>query len=102
MVTWQGHFDKRIFNAFVKTVGIYPVGSLVRLASGYLAVVVAPSGVSLLAPSVRAFFSLRSKERIIPRLIDLSAKRCTESIVGIENAADWGLESVDDVWLYSA
>ncbi|MDC6684580.1 HD-GYP domain-containing protein, partial [Leclercia adecarboxylata] len=40
MVEWRGnHFDPMVFNAFVKSVGIYPVGSLVRLRSGRLAVV---------------------------------------------------------------
>jgi len=39
MTTWQGHFDKSVFEAFVRTVGIYPVGSLVRLQSDRLAIV---------------------------------------------------------------
>jgi HD-GYP domain-containing protein (c-di-GMP phosphodiesterase class II) len=40
MAEWDGHFDKNIFQAFVKCVGIYPVGTLVRLKSGRLGVVV--------------------------------------------------------------
>ena len=39
MARWDGHFDNRIFNAFVKSVGIYPVGSLVRLSSERLAII---------------------------------------------------------------
>lgn len=39
MAEWKGHFDEGVFQAFVKTVGIYPVGALVRLESGCLAVV---------------------------------------------------------------
>ncbi|WP_122558795.1 HD-GYP domain-containing protein, partial [Pseudomonas viridiflava] len=27
MASWKGHFDERIFQHFVKTVGIYPVGA---------------------------------------------------------------------------
>ncbi|HEX9172964.1 MAG TPA: HD-GYP domain-containing protein, partial [Telluria sp.] len=35
MAEWShGHFDPVVFQAFVKTVGIYPVGTLVRLESG--------------------------------------------------------------------
>jgi HD-GYP domain-containing protein (c-di-GMP phosphodiesterase class II) len=30
MASWKGHFDPTLFQAFVKSLGIYPVGSLVR------------------------------------------------------------------------
>ena len=33
MAQWQGHFDTQLLHAFVRTVGIYPLGSLVRLQS---------------------------------------------------------------------
>jgi hypothetical protein len=35
MATWtkEGHFDERVFQAFVKSIGIYPTGSLVKLQS---------------------------------------------------------------------
>lgn len=37
MAEWSaGHFDKTVFQAFVKSIGIYPVGSLVRLTTGRL------------------------------------------------------------------
>jgi HD-GYP domain-containing protein (c-di-GMP phosphodiesterase class II) len=40
MAEWtKGHFDPRLFQAFVKSIGIYPVGSLVRLSSGRIGVV---------------------------------------------------------------
>ena len=40
MAEWRnGHFDERVFQAFVKTIGIYPSGTLVRLKSGRLAIV---------------------------------------------------------------
>jgi HD-GYP domain-containing protein (c-di-GMP phosphodiesterase class II) len=41
MAEWSnGHFDAKVFQAFVKSLGIYPIGSLVRLNSGKLGVVV--------------------------------------------------------------
>jgi HD-GYP domain-containing protein (c-di-GMP phosphodiesterase class II) len=39
MAEWKGHFDPAVFQAFVKSLGIYPIGSLVRLESGKLGVV---------------------------------------------------------------
>jgi len=102
MAKWDGHFDKSVFNAFVKTVGIYPVGSLVRLASECLAIVIEPGEKSLLKPKVRAFFSVRSKKTIPEQTIDLASPGCTDSIVGLEEPSRWGFKkfrNLDDLWL---
>ncbi|WP_394781176.1 HD-GYP domain-containing protein, partial [Undibacterium sp.] len=68
MAEWsKSHFDESVFQAFVKSIGIYPVGTLVRLASGKLGVVVEqqPSK-SLLMPKVRVFFSTKSLAYVTP------------------------------------
>ncbi|MDP2759873.1 MAG: HD-GYP domain-containing protein [Sideroxyarcus sp.] len=91
MAEWrEGHFDERVFQAFVKTVGIYPSGSLVRLKSGRLAIVLEQSGKSLLAPIVKVFFSTKSNAPIMPEMLDLS--RSQETILGAEDPAQWGFD----------
>jgi len=98
MTEWsEGHFDQRIFHAFVKSIGIYPTGSLVRLASGRLGVVIEQSPQSLLTPRVKVFFSTKSKTYIPPELVDLS-KQTSEKIVGREDAAAWGLGDISRFW----
>ena len=73
MAEWEGHFDKNIFQAFVKCIGIYPVGTLVRMKSGRLGVVVEQqTGKSLLSPKVKVFFSSKSDSYIMPQLLDLA------------------------------
>ena len=59
--------DDRVFQAFVKTVGIYPVGTLVRLEGGRLAVVIEHNECALLKPIVKVFYSISSQSRITPR-----------------------------------
>ncbi|MHB1093072.1 HD-GYP domain-containing protein [Thiobacillus sp.] len=99
MTEWcKGHLDERVFQAFIKSVGIYPVGSLVKLGSGRLAVVVEQSEKSLLAPRVKAFFSTKSQTHIVPELIDLSHPSVTEKIVGREDAAKWAITNLDELW----
>ncbi len=64
MAGWcEGHFDPTIFRAFVRSVGIYPTGSLVRLRSGHLAVVIEQSKDSLLTSTVKVFYSVADKAR---------------------------------------
>lgn len=91
MAEWRdGHFDERVFQAFVKTIGIYPSGTLVRLKSGRLAIVLEQTERSLLSPVVKVFFSTKSNEPILPETIDLS--RSQESIAGAEDPIKWGFD----------
>jgi putative nucleotidyltransferase with HDIG domain len=101
MTEWcKGHFDEHIFQAFVKSIGIYPVGSLVRLESGRLAVVVEQSPKSLLLPRVKVFFSTKSKIYITPELLDLSRPGASDKIAGREDAAKWGIKNIEQLWVH--
>jgi putative nucleotidyltransferase with HDIG domain len=91
MAEWRnGHFDERVFQAFVKTIGIYPSGTLVRLKSGRLAIVIEQTEKSLLTPIVKSFFSTKSNEPFLPELINLSKSQ--ESIVSAEDPLKWGFD----------
>lgn len=96
MASWEGHFDKDIFKAFVRSLGIYPVGTVVILKSGHLAVVVRQNPGSLLKPVVKAFFSTKSKLHIPVDELDLS--KGMDEIVGNESAETWGLGNIDHLW----
>jgi len=99
MAEWSGsHFDKRLFQAFVKSIGIYPVGSLVRLASGRIGVVVEQSPQSLTTPIIKVFFSTKSDLRIPPERVSLAAPGCTEKIVAREDPARWNFADLNQLW----
>jgi hypothetical protein len=100
MAEWEGCFDENIFQAFVKGVGIYPVGTLLRLKSGRLGVVVEQQiGKSLLLPKVRVFFSSKSKSYIIPETLDLADPGTGDEIVAREDALKWHLKDINKYWL---
>ncbi|HEY2979503.1 MAG TPA: HD-GYP domain-containing protein, partial [Burkholderiaceae bacterium] len=98
MASWQGHFDPPVLQAFVKSLGIYPVGSLVRLESGRLAVVVEQNAHSLVAPVVKVFFSTKSQMRIPPERLDLARPGCQDRIAAREDAAAWSRRELDALW----
>ena len=99
MAEWSnGHFDASVFQAFVKTIGIYPVGTLVRLHSGRLAVVLEQSPASLLTPKVKAFFSAKSRQRLAPEVIELARAGRDDRIVARENPVAWGIADLDKLW----
>lgn len=96
MASWKGHFDPTLFKLFVKSLGIYPVGSLVRLASGRLAVVVEQKPDALTSPLVKVFFSTKSNMPIPVQRLDLGSSN--DRIVGRESPAQWGFKHLDGLW----
>lgn len=99
MAEWSStHFDPTLFQAFVKTVGIYPIGSLVKMESGRLGVVVDQHDGSLLKPKVKVFYSTRSQLRIAPEVLDLSKPGAQDHIVGRENPTTWKFPDLDQLW----
>jgi putative nucleotidyltransferase with HDIG domain len=98
MAEWSGHFESTTFHAFVKCMGIYPVGSLVRLSSGLIGVVVEQTSTSLTTPRVKVFFDTRSSQRIPPQLIDLSSPHAREKIAAREDPARWHFPDLIDLW----
>lgn len=96
MAQWQGHFDPKVFQAFVVSIGIYPVGTLVKLQSGKLAVVIDQTPGKLTAPTVRVFYSSKSNLPIEVTTLDLS--QSTDKIVSREDPATWGFTQINDLW----
>lgn len=97
MASWEGHFDQDVFKAFVKSLGIYPIGTLVMLKSGRLAVVVRQSPDSLLRPVVKAFFSTKSLVYIPVEEVDL-ARQGADEIVSNESSVNWGVSDIEHLW----
>ncbi|MFO7704485.1 MAG: HD-GYP domain-containing protein [Halopseudomonas sp.] len=99
MASWEGHFDPHLFQQFVCMLGIYPVGSLVRLRSDRLAVVIEQNPDSLLKPRLVAFYSVARAQRIPPAILDLASRSCDDAITGRENPESWHFTDLDQLWM---
>lgn len=80
----KDHFGEEVAHQFVRCVGIYPVGTLVRLSSGMIAVVVEQDEAHLLHPRVRIVFNERSGRYPVLEDVDLSA---TGSVAIVESVS---------------
>jgi hypothetical protein len=97
MATWAGHFDPTVFQSFVKSVGIYPTGSLVRMRSGRLAVVLEQNPSALTKPRVKLFFSTKSGLPLDPQVLDL-ASDARDQIEAREPPEKWNFPYLTELW----
>jgi HD-GYP domain-containing protein (c-di-GMP phosphodiesterase class II) len=88
MYGWKGHFDPDILDAFARSIGIYPLGGLVRLRTGRLAVVVAEDERAPTRPRVRVFQSARDKAFTPFDDFAVADTLSGDGIVAIERGAD--------------
>jgi HD-GYP domain-containing protein (c-di-GMP phosphodiesterase class II) len=92
------HFDPKLVQAFIRCVGIYPVGSLVRLESGRLGVVMEQNDASLLMPRLKVVFSTKSNSRVEPYELDLSRPMGSggaDRIVAHEDPSIWRINPTE-------
>ncbi|MCK9200502.1 MAG: HD-GYP domain-containing protein [Gallionella sp.] len=92
---WSGqYFNEELVSHFIRSVGIFPLGTLVRLESDLLAIVVEHSGASLLNPVVRVVYDTGKRSRVEPYDLDLS-RQSADRIVGFESGEKWGIAPAD-------
>lgn len=82
-------FDSKVVHAFIRTIGLYPNGSLVRLKSEKLAVVIEQAESDLTRPKVKVFFSIKSGLPIVPVELDLMNSK--DAIASYESAQAWNM-----------
>lgn len=98
LLEWSDHhFDPALVQAFIRTLGVYPTGSLVRLESNRLGVVVEQREKHLLEPVVRVFFHAGKQYYIPPELVDLAKSQ--DRITGFESYDKWNIDPYQ--WLPS-
>jgi len=89
------HFNPRLVQAFIKGIGIYPAGSLVRMESGKLGIVREVSPARLLQPVVKIIYDADRQCYVNPEVVDLSAAK--DKIAAHESYEKWGIDQA--AWL---
>jgi putative nucleotidyltransferase with HDIG domain len=87
-------FDQNLVRRFVQLVGIYPVGNLVRLDTGEVAVVLKAHAPDPYRPRVRLLFDADRRPLRAPQDLDLwySEDRETRSIQAPVDPAEYGID----------
>ena len=71
-------FNGELVDLFVKALGLYPVGSLVLLNTGEIAIVTEPNPDNVRQPKVGVFITRYKKRRPVPVVFDLSDPNAQE------------------------
>lgn len=90
----EHHFNADLVQSFIRSVGIYPVGSLVRMESGMLGVVLEQTD-DLLKPVVKIIFNTKTGNYLLPTVsirVGRLAGANHGAIVGPESYARWNID----------
>lgn len=87
----EQHFNVELVDHFICCVGIYPVGTLVRLESGLLGIVATHDPANHLNPIVLITYDTNRSCATPHYELDLS-KQSADRIVGYESAEKWGVD----------
>lgn len=90
----EHHFNGDLVQSFIRSVGVFPVGSLVRMESGMLGVVVEQTD-DLLKPVVRIIFNTRTGNYLLSPLVIRVGRLAGANhgaIVGPESYTRWNID----------
>ncbi|MEH8019786.1 HD-GYP domain-containing protein [Rheinheimera metallidurans] len=83
--------DAELLQLFIKCIGIYPPGSVVKLVSGKLALVLENNAKKPLLPKVKVFYHSVHQHHLPPKILDLSRQQ-EELIESCVDLKKYGLD----------
>lgn len=95
MMEWCGpHLDTQYVHSFIKAIGVYPVGSFVKLNNDTAAVVIEENDDSL-KPVVKVIFNLKTNSYTHVTRKDLSQDETQERVIQVLDPNDFGINLKD-------
>lgn len=93
MLQWtRHHLDGELLQRFIKAIGVYPVGSLVCLASGKMGVVLESRPHHGLKPRVRIFYNYKKRHYLPVEDVELSEQCNADRIIKTEEPRNFGID----------
>jgi len=86
------HFDQRLVHLFIKCMGVYPTGSLIKLNNGVLAIVISQTPGNPLKPMVQVIYNSRNFSYVQPRMLDLMKPMHDEKILSYEDPNKYSID----------
>ncbi|KZN59590.1 hypothetical protein N473_25530 [Pseudoalteromonas luteoviolacea CPMOR-1] len=87
-------FDGDLLNQFIHCIGMYPVGTLVKLKSHRVGIVAASNPTSPLQPIVKVFYNAKNMFHVEVRDVDLSDKRIDDELDAAVKPEEFGLDLI--------
>lgn len=91
----KGRYDKALVEVAIKALGVYPIGSLLKLSTGECAVVVGLNHEARLKPKIRIISDPKGDMHKDPIEVDLTTANSNDPARTILRALDPGQEHVD-------
>jgi putative nucleotidyltransferase with HDIG domain len=85
-------YDEELVTQFVKSIGIFPAGSLVKLNNQKIAMVLKQHPVHVTKPLVKVFYSVRGSHYLQPKELDLATSSNGVKIVDAVIASDYKID----------
>ena len=97
MMACEGAFDGEILARFQEALGVYPVGSFVRLRSDRIAMVIDQYPSEPALPTVRAFYSIATGKHVKAKVIELANCFGEDAIDSIADLSGLGLPPAEEL-----
>ena len=93
LLEWSGnHLDPLLVQEFIRCVGIYPVGSLVRLSNDHLGIVVEQNEAHHQTPVVMEMYDAKFNHYLPAKTLDLGNPSAQQEILGAVNPTKYKID----------
>ncbi len=84
-------FNRELVQHFIKCIGVYPIGSLVKLKSNFLAIVIKQNHKNLTLPVVLKIYNIE-KDEFLSKPLEIDLANDDDEIESLESTIAWNID----------